>query len=124
MQPIKSVLLCSADSIYPSGPDQKAQIPGTYGVDSVIYVRLAVLTEHSWASAHRCNWGQLTPWKMDEKLKSEENRAVFYVYVIFREQSGQAGVENGAMLTTFIQIYFRMHHFLVKFSSPQAARGH
>ena len=28
---------------------------------------------------------------------------------------------------TFIQIYFRMHHFVVKcskFSSPQAARGH
>jgi len=27
----------------------------------------------------------------------------------------------------FIQIYFRMHHFVVKFSklsSPQAARGH
>jgi len=40
-----------------------------------------------------------------------------------------AGVENGAMLTTyllFIQMYFRMHHFVVKFSkfsSPQAARG-
>jgi len=36
-------------------------------------------------------------------------------------------VENGAMLTTFIQIYSRMHHFVVKFSklsSPQAARGH
>ena len=24
-----------------------------------------------WASAHRGEWGQLTPWKMDEKLKSE-----------------------------------------------------
>jgi len=61
--------------------------------------------------------------KMDEKLKSEnmQKRAVFYVYI------GQAGVENGAMLTTFIHIYFRMHHFVVKFSkfsSPQAARGH
>ena len=58
---------------------------------------------------------------MDEKLKSEnmQKRAVFYVYVIFREQSGQAGVENGA-----IKIYFRMHHFVVKFSSLQAARGH
>jgi len=29
-------------------------------------------------------WGQLTPWKMDEKLKSEiMQKAVFYVYVIF-----------------------------------------
>jgi len=53
---------------------------------------------------------------MDEKLKSEnmQKRAVFGAYVILSEQSGQAGVENGAMLTTFIQIYFRMHHFVVK----------
>ena len=46
-------------------------------------------------------------------------------------QGRQAGVENGAMLITadhiFSQIYFRMHHFVVKFSkfsSPHAARGH
>ena len=44
-----------------------------------------------------------------------QKRAVFCAYVILSEQSGQAGVENGAMLTTFIQIYFRMHHFVVKF---------
>jgi len=44
---------------------------------------------------------------MDEKIKSEnmQKRAVFYVYVIFREQSGQAGVENGAMLTTYLFRY-------------------
>jgi len=36
---------------------------------------------------------------MDEKLKSEnmQKRAVLYVYVIYWEQSGQAGVENGAI---------------------------
>jgi len=47
------------------------------------------------------------PGKMDEKLKSEnmQKTAVFYVYVIFREQSGQAGVENGAMLTTHLFKY-------------------
>jgi len=68
--------------------------------------------------------------KMDEKLKTE-NMQKEHVYVIFRqqsEQSRQAGVENGAMLTTyFFQIYFRMHHFVVKFSklsSPQAASWH
>ena len=47
------------------------------------------------------------PGKMDEKLKSEnmQKRAVFYVHVIFREQSaGQAGVENGAMLTIYLFI--------------------
>ena len=50
---------------------------------------------------------------MDEKLKSEymQLRAVFYVYVIFWEQSGQAGVENGAMLTTY----------LLRYSLPQNA---
>jgi len=42
---------------------------------------------------------------MDEKLKSEnmQKRAVFYVYVI--EQSGQADVENGAMLTTYLGLF-------------------
>jgi len=44
-----------------------------------------VLGTWSWASAHRGEWCQLTPGKMDEKLKSEnmQKRAVFYVYVIF-----------------------------------------
>jgi len=65
--------------------------------------------------AHACTdggmgvrtWGQLTPREMDEKLKSGnmQKRTVFYVYVIFREQSGQAGVENGAMLTTYLFRY-------------------
>jgi len=34
-----------------------------------------------------------------------QKRAVFYVYVIFWEQSGQAGVENGAMLNTYLFRY-------------------
>jgi len=67
-----------------------------------------------------------------KKINSEnmQKRAVFYVYVIFSEQSGQAGVENGAMLTTYLFRYrptYRMHHFVVefsKFSLPQATRGH
>jgi len=51
--------------------------------------------------------GSADPLKMDEKLKSEnmQKRAVFYVYVIFSEQSGQAGVDNGAMLTTYLFRY-------------------
>jgi len=54
--------------------------------------------------------GQLTPLplkKMDEKLTSEKHAktAVFYVYVIFGEQPGQAGVENGAILTTYLFRY-------------------
>jgi len=44
---------------------------------------------------------------MDEKLKSEnmQKRAVFYVFFMFREQLGQAGVENGDMLTTYLFRY-------------------
>jgi len=38
----------------------------------------------SWASAHRGKWGQLTPWKMDEKLKSENmQKEQFSMLVIF-----------------------------------------
>ena len=77
-----------------------------------------------WASAHRGKLGQLTPGKMDENLKSEnmQKRAVFYVYVIFWEQSGQAGVENGAMLTTYLfrntsEAPFRSQIFKIFFAS-------
>jgi len=74
----------------------------------------------TWASAHRGKWGQLTPWKMYKKLKSVnmQKRAVFW---IFWDRSGQAGDH------IFIEMYFRMHHFVVKFSkfsSPQVARRH
>ena len=47
------------------------------------------------------------PWKNGWKMKRRKHakRAVFYVFVIFWEQSGQAGVENGAMLTTYLFRY-------------------
>jgi len=61
---------------------------------------------------------------MDEKLESEnmQKTAVFYVYVIFWEQSGQAGVENGAMLTTYLfrntsEAPFRSQIFKIFFAS-------
>jgi len=58
---------------------------------------------------------------MDEKSKRKHAKKQFSELGV----GVKAGVENGAMLTTyFFQIYFRMHHFVVKFSSPQAARGH
>ena len=46
----------------------------------------------------------LEKWMKNQRAKTCTKRAVFYVYVIFREQSGQAGVENGAMLTTYLDI--------------------
>jgi len=56
----------------------------------------------SWSSAHRGKWGQLNPIK---KRKHAIKSSYLYVYVIFWEQSGQAGVENGAMLTTYLFRY-------------------
>jgi len=59
---------------------------------------------------------------MDEKLKSEnmQKRAVLGAI--------RAGRCRERRYADYIfQIYFRMHHFVVKFSkfsSPQAARGH
>jgi len=67
---------------------------------------------------------------MDEKLKSEnmQKRAVFYVYVmILRAIRAGRCRERRYADHIFIPIYFKMHHFVVKFSkfsSPQAARGH
>jgi len=61
---------------------------------------------------------------MDEKLKSEnmQKRTVFYVYVIFWGQSGQADVENGDMMTTYLFRYtseapFRSQIFQIFFAS-------
>jgi len=71
----------------------------------------------AWASAHKGKWGQLTPLgKMDEKIKSENMQ---------KEQFSEWGSgERRYADHIFIQIYFRMHYFVVKFSLPQAARGH
>ena len=50
-----------------------------------------------------------------------QKRAVFYVYVIFSKQSGQAGVENGAILTTYSDVLqnapFRSQIFKIFFAS-------
>jgi len=66
---------------------------------------------------------------MDEKLKSEnmQKRAVFkcLCYILRAIRAGRCRELRYAD-HIFIQIYFRMHHFVVKFSkfsSPQAARG-
>ena len=64
--------------------------------------------------------------KMDEKLKSENMQKSSFLNG--GEGWGEGRVrERRYAVHMFIQIYFRMHHFVVKFSqfsSPQAARGH
>jgi len=69
------------------------------------------------------------PGKMDEKLKSGNmQKEQFHVCVIILRAT-RAGRcrERRYADHIFIQIYFRMHHFIVqfsKFSLPQVARGH
>ena len=42
----------------------------------------------AWASAHRGKWGQLTPWKMDEKLKSENiQKEQFSMFMLYFESN-------------------------------------
>jgi len=56
---------------------------------------------------------------MNEKLKSENMQKEQFAEWVWGEQRYADHI--------FIQIYFRMHLFVVKFSkfsSPQAARGH
>jgi len=64
---------------------------------------------------------------MDEKLKSENmQKRADLCYILRAIRAGRCR-ERRYDEHIFIQIYFRMHHFIVKFStkiSPQAARGH
>jgi len=58
--------------------------------------------------------------KMDEKLKRENMQNLRAI------RAGRCR-KRRYVDHIFIQIYFRMHHFVVKFSkisSPQVARGH
>jgi len=67
---------------------------------------------------------------MDEKVISENmQKEQFSMFMLYFEsnQDRQVYRERRYADHIFIQIYFRMHYFVVKFSkssSPQAARGH
>ena len=58
-------------------------------------------------------------WKNKKRKRAKKSSLGFYVYVIFWEQSGQEGVENGAMLTTYLFRYtsFRSQIFKIFFAS-------
>ena len=81
------------------------------------------------SSTNRGKWGQLTFWEKDEGLKSEKLQKISFLCLCYILRAIRAGRcrERRYADHIFIQIYFRMHHFVVKFSkfsSPQAARGH
>ena len=43
---------------------------------------------NAWASAHRGKWRRLTPWKMDEKLKSENmQKTQFSTFMLYFESN-------------------------------------
>ena len=88
---------------------------GTSLCDSVSRDVLTELMCSAWASAHRGKWGQLTPpaGKIDEKLKKNKKHAI---------RAGRCRERRYAD-HIFIQIYFRMHHFVVKFSKKFASGG-
>ena len=78
----------------------------------------------------RGKWGQLTPWKNGWKIKNQKHakKSSFLClrYILRAIRAGRCRERRYAG-HIFIQIFFRMHHFVVKFSkfsSPQAARGH
>jgi len=64
------------------------------------------------------------PGKMVEKLKSEnmQKRAVFYVYILRAIKAGRCR-ERRCADHIFIQIYFRLHHFVVIFSKKNFVSG-
>jgi len=63
---------------------------------------------------------------MNEKLKSENMQKMSGFLCLCYIQVRQMYRERRYADLIFIQIglYFRVHHFVVKFSSPQAARGY
>jgi len=106
---------------------------------SFVFFRLSsksqVLYLAYWHSAHgrqhiAANGVSWTAGKMHEKLKSEnmqkEQFSMFMLYILRAIRAGRCRQRRYAD-HIFIHIYFRMHHFVVKFSkfsSPQATRGH
>ena len=83
----------------------------------------------AWASAHRGKWGQLTPWKNGRNIKKRKHaKNSSFLCLCYTLRAIRAGRcrERRYADHIFIQIYFRMHHFVVKFSKfspPQAAGG-
>ena len=70
------------------------------GAPTELLITMGVRTQGQMGSADP----PLQKW-MKVKSENMQKRPVFYVCVIFWEQSGQAGAENGAMLTTYLFRY-------------------
>jgi len=79
-----------------------------------------------WASAHRGKWGQLTPWKNGSKIKKaktcKKEQFSMLRYMLRAIKAGRCRERRYAD-HIFILMYFRMHHFVVKFSQNFFASG-
>ena len=110
-----------------------------YAIKLLFFRHCAIFTHSSFNRRGRrhgrphigANGVSWPPWKNGWKINSEnmqKKRAVFCVYVNILTAIRAGRCREGRYADhTFIQIYFRMHHFVVKFSkfsSSQAARGH
>ena len=62
-------------------------------------------------------------WKINKRKHAKKSSFPYLCYILRAIRAGRYRERRYAD-HIFIQIYFRMHHFVVKFSSPQAARGH
>jgi len=84
----------------------------------------------SWASAHLGQMGSADPmgkWMKIKKRKHAKKSSFLCLCYILRAIGAGRCRERRYADHIFIQIYFRMHHFVVnfsKFSSPQVAMGH
>ena len=94
-------------------------------------------TQHQQRSIHchgpphiGANGVSRSPWKNGRKIKKRKHaRKSSFLCLCYILRAIRAGGcrERRYADHIFIQIHFRMHHFVVKFSkfsSPQAARGH
>jgi len=94
MSSVRCCLLCS-NSITSICFRFVVPVVGVWSLD----LRMGVRTQGQMGPADPPGNG----WKI--KKRKHAKRAIFNVYAIFWEQLGQAGVENGAMLTTYLFRY-------------------
>ena len=126
MQRGLSVYLSVAGSLFLASVKSILVLPFWYRLTRVVPEKGPL----PWASTHRGKWGQLTPVENGRKIKKRKHaKKISFLCLCYILRAIGAGRcrERCYADHIFIQINFRMRHFVVKFSkfsSPQEARGH
>ena len=80
----------------------------------------------AWASARRGKLGQLTPlknkWKIKKRKHAKKSSFLCLCYIVRAIRAGRCRERRYAD-HIFIQIYFRMHHFVFKFFFASGGKG-